>query len=114
MQIINIENIEQAKEQLEKIGCQDKGVEIMAPKMIFKVIKLEDVKPKAAHIIKQHMLSVGGEAAVSKKAWNLEEESTDILVSGTLKQFKIFCEKTKDQPFGVPEIGQKIKDLLKL
>ena len=58
----------------------------MAPKAIFKAIKMKNIVLQDAIIIKQDMLSIGGEVAISKDAFKSQEEKADILIMGTLKQ----------------------------
>jgi hypothetical protein len=60
----------------------------MAPKAVFKVIKLEQVVLQDAIIIKQDMLSLGGEVAIPQDAFELKTNPADILVMGTLTQLR--------------------------
>jgi len=63
---------------LKKIDVDPYGIEAMLTKMINLNILLEGVKCKVANIIKQEMLSVGGDAAVSRNAvsCNVEERTS--------------------------------------
>ena len=60
----------------------------MAPKAVFKVIKLEQVVLQDAIIIKQDMLSLGGEVAIPRDAFELKKNPADILVMGTVTQLR--------------------------
>ena len=84
--VINIKTLVDARVEIQKIGSDPKSIEIMAPKAISKVIKLENIVLQDAIIIKQDMLSLGGEVAIPKNAFKLQEEKADILIMGTLKQ----------------------------
>ena len=55
--IIDIKSLNEAKNEIKKIGSDPKSIEIMAPKAICKVIKFEKVDLRDAIIIKQDMLS---------------------------------------------------------
>ncbi|MEN6320597.1 MAG: dihydropteroate synthase [Syntrophaceae bacterium] len=88
------------------------GIEAMLPKMLHLNILLEGIKCKVANIIKQEMLSIGGDAAVSRSSVSCSVAETDILIMGTTKQLHRFADKISIQPLGLDIISQKIKLLL--
>ena len=53
---------------MERIGVDPAGVGIMAPKHFHYNLKVEGLTPAQANILKQEMLSIGGEAAVARGA----------------------------------------------
>lgn len=108
--IIAINDIAQAKEEIRKIGADAASISIMAPKAVFRAIKLSGINHKAALIIKQEMLSKGGEAAISRNVW--ENEPTDVLIFGTDKQFKQLVIKLDQQPYGLKVVADEIKQVL--
>ena len=65
-----------AKKLIKQIGCDPESIPIMAPKMIHHVIQLDNIQLQDAIIIKQDMLSVGGEAAVPKHTFKLQGNPT--------------------------------------
>ncbi|MTI82152.1 MAG: dihydropteroate synthase [Firmicutes bacterium] len=81
----------------------------MAPKAVFRVLKLKDITPTQANIIKQEMLSCGGEAAVTRGVVNYSVEKTDMLMLATEAQYKIVCGKLKIQPFKLKELAEAIE-----
>lgn len=111
--IIDIKTLENAKEEIRKIGSDPKSIEIMAPKAISKVIKLEDVLLQDAIIIKQDMLSIGGEVAVPKNTFKLHNKTGDILVIGTLKQLNELVEKLNRHYPRLKIIAKDLSVLLK-
>ena len=110
--IISIENMDQAEKELLEVGVHSSGLEIMAPKAVFKAIKIKDVSVVAANILKQDMLSRGGEAATSKGTIDHSEEKTDVILLGTVFQYGCLAERLKTQQFGLPRLGQEIETLL--
>lgn len=92
---IDIKTLHDVKQEMQNIGSDPHGIDIMAPKAILKVIKLENVVLQDAIIIKQDMLSVGGEVAVPKKTFELHEKTGDILIIGTLAQLQTLVKKLK-------------------
>ncbi len=111
--IIDVKTIENAKEEIQKIGSDPQSIEIMAPKAISKVIKLENVILQDAIIIKQDMLSIGGEVAVPKNTFELYEKTGDILVIGTLKQLNELVEKLSRHYQRLKNIAKELSVLLK-
>jgi hypothetical protein len=87
-QFISIESLSDARKEIQKIGSDPKSLDIMAPKAVFKVIKLEQVILQDAIIIKQDMLSLGGEVAIPREAFELEKNPAAILIMGTVTQLK--------------------------
>lgn len=102
---------EEARLFLEKLGTDPGGYPYLVPKSIFRCILLKNVKNQAANIIKQEMLAKGGDAAVSRQALTLEG-STDVLLMGTLKHYRLLIEKLKLQPFGLKKIAGDIDSIL--
>jgi dihydropteroate synthase len=107
-----IENRAEARRYLEEIGASSPGVEYMIPKAIFRCIKLKNLSYRAANILKQEMLSKGGEAAVSWQAAS-GEGTSDVVLLGTLKHYILLLEKLKLQPFGLRAVAEEIESILK-
>jgi 5-methylthioadenosine/S-adenosylhomocysteine deaminase len=80
-------NLAQAKAEIQKIGSDPGGVARMFTKAVHFCIKVENLRPKVCNIIKQDMLSLGGDAAVHKHVIDAKVETSDILIMGTVKQF---------------------------
>lgn len=98
--------------QMKKIGVDAKGIELMSKKAVSRVIKLENVDLKLALILKQEMLSLGGEAALTKNAILLDCQTTDVLLMGSLKHYQRLISKLQSQYFGLSEVGNKIGEVL--
>lgn len=113
VRIVTIDNLEQAKYEINLIGSDIEGVNWMAPKGVFRAIKLENVPLKVANILKQEMLSKGGEAALAREVLTNSVETTDILLMGTNKQYRKVVQKLNLQPFGLPKLGLQILSTLK-
>ncbi|MBP1761764.1 MAG: Dihydropteroate synthase [Firmicutes bacterium] len=107
-----IESRAEAKRYLEEIGASSPGIEYMIPKAVFRCIKLKNISHRAANILKQEMLSKGGEAAVSRQAAS-GEGASDVLLLGTLKHYALLLEKLKIQPFGLRTVADDIENILK-
>jgi dihydropteroate synthase len=102
----------EALEVLKKIDCDPYGVESMLPKMFHHNVLLEGIKCNIANIIKQEMLSIGGDAAVSRFAVSCSVKETDCVIMGTEKQIKRLSDKISIQPLGLSNISKEIRELL--
>ncbi len=106
-----ISDQQEARHYLAEIGSSFGGIELMAPKAVFKCIKLKNINHRAANILKQEMLAKGGEAAVSKDTLNVDG-STDVLLMGTIKQYRLLTAKLRLQPFGLKAVAADLEAIL--
>jgi len=112
VRVIEINNRDEARRAIREIGADAGGVNWMAPKAVHRVVRVENIPTRAANILKQEMLSRGGEAAIHREAVYLGVETTDVLLMGTLKQYERLCQKLRMQPFGLSRLAQEIKNVL--
>jgi len=98
--------------ELRSMNVDEYGIKIMSPKADFYLIKLSKVSSVAANILKQEMLSLGGEAAISRQSITGKGSYTDCLLIGNFVQLNNLINKLKIQPFKLNEIGMDIKDVL--
>jgi len=111
--ILEIKNIKDAKEAIKEIGSDPESIDIMAPKAISKVIKLESIVLQDAIIIKQDMLSIGGEVAVPKDTFKLLNKTGDVLIIGTLKQLNELVKKLARHYLRLKEISKELENILR-
>lgn len=111
--ILEIKTIKDAREAIKKIGSDPESIDIMAPKAISKVIKLENVILQDAIIIKQDMLSIGGEVAVPKDTFKLLNKTGDVLIIGTLKQLNELVKKLARHYLRLKEISKELENILR-
>ena len=111
--IIDAKTLDDARREIKKIGSDPQSIEIMAPKAVSKVIKLRNVVLQDAIIIKQDMLSIGGEVAVPKNTFELHEETGDILIMGTVKQLTELVEKLKRHYSRLKKVSDELEIVLK-
>lgn len=110
--LLHLRSSYEALETLRKIDCDPYGIEAMLPKMVYHNILLEGIKCNVANIIKQEMLSVGGDAAVSRSTVSCSAAETDCVIMGTAKQIQRLSDKISIQPLGLSAISKAIKELL--
>lgn len=110
--LILVNNTDDLVREMHDIGVAPEGVSIMAPKGVFRVIRLERVPLRAAILIKEEMLSKGGEAAVSDRVASLSTDTTDVLLMGTVRALRRAAEGLSRQPFGLRDIAREIREAL--
>lgn len=109
---IEITAAQRASSEMERIGVDPAGIRIMLDKQFHFNLKVERLTPAQANVIKQELLSAGGEAAVSRGTASCGVPFTDAILSGTRKHFKILIEKLKAQPFGLSEVASAVAGAL--
>lgn len=110
--VLEIDSLQAGRAELAKIGCDEPGVRIMGPKAVFRAVKIENVPLKAAIILKEEMLARGGEAAVNKGVAALSVDETDVLLLGTLAQYRSLLKVLAIQPFRLKQVGEAIAKAL--
>ena len=99
--------------ELRNVGTHKLGLEIMDKKVQILPIKALQVRTPAANIIKQEMLSCGGECAVPAAAVSCATERCDIVLLGTLQQYGKLCLKLKlTGYFGLDKLAAELEKLL--
>jgi len=111
--VISIENTDRAGREMLAIGADKTGVDIMSPKALFRAVKLKNVPVTAANVLKQDMLSAGGEAATSYGTIDHSDRQTDMILFATLSQYSRLFEKLAKQQFGLPALADEIKASLR-
>ncbi|HCT85243.1 MAG TPA: dihydropteroate synthase, partial [Candidatus Margulisbacteria bacterium] len=104
-------NNEEIIEALRLLGSDTHGIKIMAPKFRHHVIKITNISTTAALIIKQEMLSKGGEVATPRNMITHTINEGDIMIAGTSNQYKELIRKLRAQPFGLKNIAEELESL---
>lgn len=109
---IEIKTLEEACREIQKIGADEKGVGILSSKAVFKIIKVDRIRTKAANLLKQTFLGKGGDVAVSRHSADLSEPYTDALIFATLKQYRAALAQLEVQPWGLRALAGQIRKAL--
>jgi dihydropteroate synthase len=108
-QVLALHDLVEARAALAHIRVSGAGIDIMEKKALFRVVRVRGLDVRAANILKQEMLSRGGEVATSREVYELHGGSADCLVMGTLTQFERLIPKLKQQPFGLRRLATAIE-----
>jgi dihydropteroate synthase len=97
LRILEWSTQDEARTAMAEIGAMREGIELMAPKALVRPVKLEGVGSAAAMILKQEMLSLGGDAVLSGDIYFSHREA-DLLLVGTLRHYRRLLPKLRVQP----------------
>lgn len=109
---LHITNANEAIQQMKKVGVDPTGVKLMEGKTLYFNLKVEGIEPRTANLLKQELLSLGGDVAVDGRGFDCSANQTDALLMGTQKNFEKLILKLEQYPDLQP-LGQSIKETLK-
>jgi len=97
---------------MKKVGVDPIGVKLMGGKTLNFNLKVEGIDPRTANLLKQELLSLGGDVAVDGRGLDCSANQTDALLMGTQKHFEKLILKLEQYP-DLQLLGQSIKETLK-
>lgn len=113
LRLLSARTVQDGKRMLSELGCDQAGATIMAPKMVHLAVSVEDVQARAATIIKQVLLSRGGECATPRDMLTADGADTfTVIMMGTASQFRRAAGNLSMQPFGLRALSEEIMALL--
>ena len=104
---IEVKSERQVEKFMISLGVSPEGARILSPKSRYWTFKLEGIKSWEANIIKQHLLSLGSDAAIERAAL-IKNIKTTAFIFGNLSQLRKLCQKLENQPFALREISQSL------
>jgi dihydropteroate synthase len=102
-----IDSLADARDTLEAADVGDPGVRRMRGKAVHRVLRTR-VQPRQAQYLKEELLSLGGECAISALN-DQDEENLDVVMMGTLAQFRRLVEKLDGQPYGLASLADELR-----
>ena len=101
-----------AQREIQRIGPVPPAQDWLVDKAAFRPVRLEQVRGKAAVVLKQEMLALGGDCVVSPGVAGFDDTPAPVILLGTVRQYQRLTEKLQLQPFGLPDIGEELSMLL--
>lgn len=98
---------------MERLGCEEEGIRRMVPKAIGLVVKLQGIRTPSALILKEEMLSKGGDAAIHRDCITGKVDRSDVLLMGSEAVFNRITANLHAQPFSLPGIADEIRKAIK-
>ena len=97
--------------EISSVGFDESYVNHAVKKHLFLSIKIFDVTPSQASIIKQTALSCDCDCAVNRGVIDCSVSYSDCILSGTIAQLKNVAKKLENQPFSLSKLSQNITKL---
>ena len=110
--LLTVRDEDEARQELRRVGCDPGGIERMAAKMLGRLVKIPGVSCRAANILKQEMLVLGGDAAVARGTVACAHPATDVILIGNQRQLADLIPRLAVQPFGLADLGQALAGLM--
>ncbi len=109
---LQISHVNEAIQQMKKVGVDSTGIKLMEGKTLHFNLKIEGIDPRTANLLKQELLSSGGDVAVDRRGLDCSANETDALLMGTQKNFEKLILKLEQYP-NLHPLGQSIKKTIK-
>ena len=103
---------DKVKQEMQNIGVDEWAINYMLDKSKFRIVKVTNVRNAIANILKQEMLSIGGDVAVNKGCVNCTVDKSNVLVMGTIRQINKLINKMKNQVSESAEIAKELEQTL--
>jgi dihydropteroate synthase len=108
MRVLETNNPKDIQKIMQEIKVDPYGIKIMAPKGINYAVRVNSISNIVANILKQEMLSSGGDVAVRRDALTGKVKRTDCLLVANLSQFNRLTGKLNRQPFGLDKFAKNL------
>lgn len=109
--VTHLKTREGANAALERSNVPEEGIQKMRDKGVHRLIRTRVTRSQAAYL-KQELLRVGGECAVS--GVTADGELVDALLMGTLDQYTQLIHSLSEQSRGLAILGDELEDTLGL
>ena len=113
MRIFSFNGGKEVEKVMRDIGVDPYGIKIMLPKAVTFLIRLSAVSNIAANILKQEMLSLGGDVAVARGALTGKTKKSDCLIIVQQHQLSSLIHKLRLQPFGLQKLAYELDKNIK-
>ena len=100
------------EDELVKIGFDATYRHHAIKKNTLKTIKITNLRPQEATILKQSALALGFDAAVHRGVLDCSVETSDAILSGSVVHFEKLVLSLEKQPFKMKKVAQLIKKLI--
>lgn len=95
--------------EMRRVACDETGVQIMVPKGESYCLRIEHLRGKAAALLKQMMLSVGGDAVISRAVAAFDDTPAPVLLVGDRRHYRRLHKRLRLEPFGLPAVAEEIE-----
>ena len=96
---------------MKRIGVTESAITHLSEKCKVHTVLVENISPREAMILKQEMLSIGGDCAVPKECILNNLMYIDIILIGNSIQLKYLVKNLKQQVFNLPKLSEKLEEI---
>jgi dihydropteroate synthase len=111
--VLEVDSLAEVARELERTESEPEGVALMAPKGRVYAVRLDDVPLKAAPLLKQELLAVGGDSAHARGIADHSAPTTSAVLLATWGQYRRMLPKLARQPFRLAAIGEEVERALR-
>ena len=101
-----------AQAELQRLGVRAPADEWLADKLTATPVRAEHLDGRAANLLKQELLALGGDCAVHEQVAAFDPTPRAVLLLGTRRMYRRLAPKLKLQPWGLAALGQELAELL--
>ncbi len=106
-------NDEEYESLMKKIGVSEVGTAIMRGRFSVKTFMVSDISTPAANVVKQEVLSLGGEAAVPAHAVNCSQPKSSFVFTLRSDRIPDFVSRMKAQCWKLPQVADFVEKFCK-
>lgn len=109
---LNTSFIRDPEYHMKRIGVEESAIKHLTEKCRVHTVLVENITPREAMILKQELLSLGGDCAVPKECILNNLVSIDAILIGNSIQLRLLAKKLKNQVFNLTELSSRLETLL--
>ena len=97
---------------MKRIGVEETVIKHLLEKCRLHTVLVENITPREAMILKQEMLSIGGDCAVPKECVLNNLVFIDAILIGNGIQLRLLVKKLRNQMFNLIKLAEKLEEKL--
>ena len=106
---LTVSSVSDPIHHMKRIGVTEDAIKYLSEKCKLHTVLVENVTPREAMVLKQEMLSIGGDCAVPKECILNNLMLTDTILIGNDIQLKILIKRLKHQVFNLSKLGDELE-----
>lgn len=96
------------EEELTRIGFDSSYISQACQKFDYKLIKIYDLTPAQANILKQTAISSGTDCMTHREVITGKIENSNVILAGSISEIKKIAQKLVFQPFSLKELAREL------
>ena len=109
---LNTSFISDTAYHMKRIGVEENAIKHLLEKCRVYTVLVENITPREAMILKQELLSLGGDCAVPKECILNNLVFVDAILIGNGIQLRLLVKKLKNQVFNLTKLAEKLENNL--